>query len=143
MGATKTITLRDIIQAIKKDGYKQATATLLRDGAGFPVYSDTWRGRGEPVTFASACAIGQAAVNLGVDAEQLNTILGDISFLDNGNYDTSLRYRIVELNDRLGLSCGDIAEQLEAYEKLVDMEAVYELETREYVYGEENVLEEV
>jgi hypothetical protein len=57
----RTFTIRELVEAIEKNGYKQAFASYwnrayLDDGT---------------IEIGSACAIGQAALNLGISADKL------------------------------------------------------------------------
>lgn len=89
-----TITFRDFVEAMKKNGYRQAIGAYYR-------YSD----KGEVY---SACAYGQAALNLGVAADVLNANVSE-KFSTTGIPD------ILDLNDNRGWEVQAIANALETW----------------------------
>ena len=88
----KTITLDDVIDAIEQNGYIQGYGDFFK-----------YTGLGDK-TIGSACAIGQAALNLDVDEYhlfgQLNTAFG------------GLGYKISEQNDHMKWELKRIAKYL-------------------------------
>jgi len=91
------ITFRDFIEAMRKNGYQKTIGTYVRyDGWG-KVYS--------------ACAYGQAALNLGVDPAELNEAISR-GFMD-GRKDGFPD--ILSLNDNLNVSVPNIAERLQEW----------------------------
>jgi hypothetical protein len=93
-------TVSEFIKALRMNGYEQARQAYV-------VTDRTHR------TITSACAIGQAALNLGVNPGQLDTFLP-----------SELGTRIVNQNDNLGWSLEKIAEHLKEYEWYASREIV-------------------
>lgn len=75
----KDVTGKDIIEAMRKNGYKKIRGGLIR-------YKERADGSKGPI--AGACAIGQAAINLGVPAMMLEIKLP-----------VKVSRRIINLND--------------------------------------------
>ena len=102
------ITLRQIARAIRQNGIKQArngayinlestNGSLLRD-AGARLFD-----RGDQIT--SACAMGQAGINLETNPENIHLALDDrFDFLGQA---------IMGMNDEEGMSFEDIANYIE------------------------------
>ncbi len=123
----KRVTIRQIIDAIRTNGYEQARGKLVRR-------SLYWNGKG-PQPFEAACAMGQAAINLGVDAEELDERLFGIKI----DYQTqTLREYIIEENDVMVLSCQEIANDLDILveAKQLNPDKAFILPVREYIYKE-------
>jgi len=87
---SRDITVREFIEAMRKNGYTQA-----RNGEYI-----NYEYVGDLKVISSACAYGQAALNLGVDPAQLHVT----HFQGFPN--------IVALNDREGLSIEEIADRI-------------------------------
>jgi hypothetical protein len=84
----KEFTLNDFIDAIEKNGLKKIQGQYIK-------YDDT------PIVPIAGCALGQAAINLGVDYASLDGRIDTISH--------RLRQMIVDLNDETELSLPEIA----------------------------------
>lgn len=96
----KTVTLAQIADAIEKNGLPQSKRSYFKslDGLGFNQPS---RFRG-PIT--GACAVGQAAINLGVVPD----------FFASNRNDPRVIDEIILLNDNEGKSFKEIADYLRA-----------------------------
>lgn len=89
-GYTK-LTVRDVVEAIEKNGYQQISG----------MYVGNLNGQ------LAGCAIGQAAINLGVDADSLSDAL---SYVERKRKDLNpLDAYIIWLNDKRGKSTKEIA----------------------------------
>lgn len=86
--ATRRVTVRQIIAAIGNNGYPQSKGNLF-----------TTEKDGTPL----ACAMGQGALNLGLDENGVDKALGELG----------IRSKIVMANDSEGLSCERIALRLQ------------------------------
>lgn len=99
----KTFTARDIVDNIEKNGLPQTTGALFRKGKGdYAIYTldSTF-----PTQIGAVCALGQAAINLGVK----------YSFVDETeSLKESFLSAIVSLNDHRHLNFKDIAEAIRA-----------------------------
>lgn len=92
----KEVTVGDIIDAMERNGFRQARGAwvvLNQDGS-----------------VRRACAMGQAAINLGIDYEGMGKKLNDVT--RPNIYVEGLSNIIMELNDEIGLSCKAIAEKV-------------------------------
>lgn len=90
--------VQDVINAIRKNGYPQVVGYLGNK--------------------YGACAIGQAALNLDVEAQALTDQLGNMKLVSNGQDDdlvsiSDLANLIIHYNDRKKLTCTQIADLLE------------------------------
>lgn len=90
----------NVIDAIEKNGYPQAKSIYIEWEQGAP--------NTDKMYVVGACAIGQAALNLGVPWTDLDYALDNIH-LESGK---GLSAYIITLNDENGLSCKEIAEQV-------------------------------
>lgn len=88
----RSVTVREFIEAMRKNGYEQA-----RNGE----YINYDYVGGKAVRVSSACAYGQAALNLGCTPDDLH--VSHINGFPN----------IVALNDRDGYSIQEIADEVE------------------------------
>lgn len=85
---TKDVTVADIIDAMERNGYKMAR--------------ENWVVMNKAETkVLRACALGQAAVNLGIDWKSLALELPH-----------TLKFFIIDLNDSKRLSCEEIAARV-------------------------------
>lgn len=115
----KKFTLREVFAAIRKNGYKKAYGTYIRTNNGLPA--------GKVI---SACAIGQAALNLNVSPSVLADSLHKFKATMGGvfgPYDIPLESRIFSLNDSEteDLSLPEIADTVEKeYKNYLD-EIIY------------------
>ena len=135
MNTFKRVSMRDVIAAIRKNGYPQAFETFFAlDEQNVSMVSAAMSK--EAIKFNSACAIGQAAVNLGVDATKLSDELLDYMFLYSSDEEDerSVNEVIILLNDDEGKSLQDIADELESVlsKDILDKEA--DILEREYLY---------
>jgi len=94
----KRVTIKQALEAIRQNGYPQE----FIDG-----YFNTGLRLDEEQEFERACAIGQGAVNLGVDAFQLGGLLKKVKYED-----TNLYYYIVDMNDIKNKSLEEIMDSL-------------------------------
>lgn len=107
--ALKKVKVSEVFDAIEKNGLPKIRKTFFkyeREGLGV---SDHWIKDGNVI---AACALGQAAINLSVDADSLYNTLNDI---DNEKYTTPyIGDRITELNDSFveELSLPEIAQYM-------------------------------
>lgn len=107
----RTITLRDVFAAMRKNGYPKAIGSYRRDNV-----------KGE---VREACAVGQAGLNLGVEPIYLAHAINDSRLPFNiemnllvGGHLGSIVFR---MNDYSSLSVPEIADTLEKkYEKYLD-----------------------
>jgi hypothetical protein len=86
----KIIKLREVVDAIRKDGLPKHKGSFFHWGPGDRVIS--------------GCALGQAALNLDVDPEALWTALP-----------RTFRGRVVNLNDQTDLTLPQIADKMEEF----------------------------
>lgn len=96
-GATKKVSVRQVIEAIRQNGLPQARGKFWADTDGNPIH---YIPTGEKVEIGSACALGQAALNLGIRWEELNTELSSVA--------PDLRSDIINQNDSFGYSLESI-----------------------------------
>ena len=110
MGDTKTVTFREIFDAMERNGFTQA-------------HDDTWiEYKGDGITIKKACAMGQAVINLGVNIVDFQYEL--VKFPE-------IRMNIITLNDSYKKNCAMIAKTMRiAYESILDESMV--LRTHEY-----------
>lgn len=107
----KKITLRDVLDAMRKNGFKKSRGDMLR-GQRYKVFGQTFH---KNVTIDSpredvkaGCALGQAAYNLQVNPFALSDAL---QFGKNDGQE--IRDRIFHLNDETGKSLQEIADTIE------------------------------
>ena len=96
----KTVTIEQVVEGIKAGGYPQGREHVIE-------WSGEYEYEGNVV---NADAIGVAALNLGIDAQDLELALMDITLRKNSPI--SLTAFIIELNDKKQLSFLDIAAQV-------------------------------
>lgn len=96
MPETKEVTVGEFIDALERNGFRQARGV--------------WIAFNKDDSVQRACAMGQAAINLGIDYEGLGLRL-DIPTRDN-LFAGGLSSLIMRLNDSKGLSCKAIAEEV-------------------------------
>jgi hypothetical protein len=89
-------TVRQVLEAVRKNGYKQAFGYLVRGPKGRFL-----RTNATAEEIGAACAIGQAALNLGVKPGALQNALTRFIYRPNKNdvFDTSLGRQIIRMND--------------------------------------------
>lgn len=96
----KKFTLGDILDAVIANGLPKERGTYWNRGI-------DWKYEDEEFTIGSACAIGQAALNLGVPYGVLDTVLGKISYRQGSQ---SLGHSIIRTNDGSNKSVPEIGE---------------------------------
>jgi len=115
---TKKVTLLEIAEAMQKNGYKKGKRSYVQ-GAGDKI---------------EACAIGQAALNLGVDPHNLEAELNRIEVFGlNSLLGVSLNLgaSIIQMNDSTDMSVGEIGKLVTKYaKKWPDLE--FNLPTKTY-----------
>jgi len=134
MGASKRkkVTIKQIIEAMRKNGYKFTRGTFFRDAfSDYPI-SDERRKDMEVVRFGSACAMGQAAANLGVNATELEKRLGMVVAFANGPM-MRVSSAIVDMNDNKDMLPAAIADILEENLKNIE-DMAFILPVQEYIY---------
>lgn len=108
-------TLGEIIDAMEKNGFPQITRQMVEYSEKSLTIGSDYTGKPEVI---GACAMGQAALNLGVDPENLyQTIRWYNSNKNNSEYPPqypllTLPIRVFNMNDQQGMSCADIAGKL-------------------------------
>lgn len=102
-------TVRQVLQAVRKNGYKQAFGYLVRGPKGRFL-----RENATAEEVGAACAIGQAALNLGVKPASLQNALTNVIFRPNINdiFGTSLGRQIIRMNDVDRISVPEIGNTL-------------------------------
>jgi hypothetical protein len=99
---TRSVTIREVVEAINAAGYPQGFYHAIEWSHPTEEYEGT---------IVNACAIGQAALNLGVDPEFLEMYLYEVKSRKNSTF--SLREFIVELNDEKKFDLPRIAKEVE------------------------------
>lgn len=101
----KTFTARDVVDNIEKNGLPQTTGSLFRRTFGGRIYNLT--DFDEKPIIGSACALGQAAINLGV----VQYFVDDITLKDSSLDMKKDRFlsRVIHLNDSVRLNFAQIA----------------------------------
>lgn len=96
--STKTITLEEAAEAIRKNGWAKAASWGNRD----------------PKTkkLISGCAIAQGAENLGCTSTSLREALGKITVFSDAGTDVSLDAWIMSQNDSTKRTVADIGEEV-------------------------------
>ena len=115
----KTFTVQEVIDAIRKDGWKKAYGAYWKDSNGDYLGDEDFDFETiDRSNIDSACALGQAALNLDVNPIYLETALNSIPIKLSGyEYETSLGVDITRLNDNTrneDLTLPQIADNLEA-----------------------------
>lgn len=100
---TRSVTIEQVVGAIAAAGYPQGFYHAIEWSHPTEEYEGT---------IVNACAIGQAALNLGVDPEFLDSQLWDVKLRKNSQL--SLREYIVDLNDEKKFDLARIAREIEA-----------------------------
>lgn len=95
----------DVIDAIEKNGYPQLKSIYIEWTSSEPGKVGVF----DKTRVAGACAIGQAALNLGISWTEIDAALDDIRLESEGK---GLSAYIIKLNDENGLSCKEIAAEL-------------------------------
>jgi len=98
-----TFKVSEVIDAIEKNGYPKIKDVFIQKNPRVNILGFKY---GSKIT--GACAIGQAALNLGVFYEDLYRGLNKIQKGFHG----SLKGRIVELNDYTEMTIPEIAQQV-------------------------------
>lgn len=96
MKGMKRITVGEVIAAMEKNGFRHARGSWVR-----PIHPKDWRKKS---TIGAACIIGQAAINLGVGATQLQSALDNIAIFGDSNDISRLGSTIADRNDAPGIS---------------------------------------
>lgn len=117
----RELTVREFIEAIRKNGYDKAKGEYFRRGNSRKPsgYFEDINNAGPIV---AACAYGQAALNLKVPPASLRNIMAKSKKL------THLSDKVINLNDNTNLNMQQIADRLEElYPDLLDFRfEVYE-----------------
>lgn len=128
------VTVAKILDAIEDDGYEQSIGRLVKKGweeregivdeMGYPKY-DT--------IVEYACAMGQAALNLGVDAQELynSDKLRSMTITYIGSYVSAIG-AIVDMNDDKRMSLKDIARAMRKYLTAEQLNKKVNLHKRDY-----------
>lgn len=116
--STKTFTLEEILEALGQNNIPVAVGNLLR-------YSNR-PSIGSVSVIASACALGQCAINLGVDADKLQGALEIVHTKDG----TRLSSYIIEQNDSYKSSPDAVAKKVRANLDASYMAYTFALPTR-------------
>jgi hypothetical protein len=111
-------TVAEAMEAMRQNNIPRLTGRLTERGYDFPT--------GLRVT-TGACALGQCAINLGVNAEALDAAFSRIVISVGMNPD--LRGFITSRNDNLGFTPAKIAEQALKYLTKEQLEQVLEVST--------------
>lgn len=109
---TKTFTVEEFVQAIEKDGLPQIQNAFFQDETGVATNEIEDLG-GTPIV--AACAVGMAAINLGVDVQSLRDSLSLIGGGSGTNWGSPTRFSsglIEGWNDDAGLNYVQIAEKI-------------------------------
>lgn len=123
MEELKTFTLGEFADAIEKNGLPQTHFNFFRDEVGRALALDS------PAPIAQACAVGMAAINLGVNVNNLRANL----YVETGDLLPLGICRIIESwNDGDGLTFKQIADKFRSrYPTILDKE--FAVLTQEYV----------
>lgn len=97
---TRTVSLDELIKAISLDGYEQGFNHLLNDTRGI---APEPKGEHRIIT---ACAYGQAALNLNVDMTELTGPENELF--------AKVYFNVFDLNDRVHLNPKQIARRIKA-----------------------------
>ena len=116
---TKTFKVSEVIEAVRKNGYEQITGSLIKASG---------------AKFIGACAMGQAALNLGVNPWNLEEAgysveikMGENDLDIKPDTSVALTGFIEYLNDGKRLTCEQIADEAEkAYKDYLDVEIQFE-----------------
>lgn len=102
-------TVRQVLQAVRKNGYKQAFGYLVRGHKGRFL-----RENATAEEVGAACAIGQAALNLGVKPSNLQNALTSVVYRANVDdiFSTSLGRLIISMNDGQKIAVPEIGNTL-------------------------------
>jgi hypothetical protein len=108
----QNISIRDIINAMKKDGYKKAVGVYI-DYTSYDGYAET------ETKVNAACAFGQAALNLAPEdwpveykADLAGVLHENFNLAYNDNQ-THAEVDIILLNDTTDMTVAQIAEEIE------------------------------
>jgi hypothetical protein len=99
---TRSVTIQEVVEAIAAAGYPQGFYHAIEWSHPTEEYEGT---------IVNACAIGQAALNLGVDPQFFESNLFEIRLRKNSS--TSLREFIVDLNDEKKYDLPRISKEIE------------------------------
>lgn len=99
---TRSVTIQEVVEAIDAAGYPQGFYHAIE----WSHPTEEFEG-----TIVNACAIGQAALNLGVDPEFFEMYLYEVKARKNSTL--SLRDFIVDLNDEKKFDLPKIAKEVE------------------------------
>lgn len=92
-----------VIDAIEQNGYKQIRGSYI-------TWEDSLYSPRDKDHVVGACALGQAALNLGIGFTDIEGALNEVYLGSAGNLDEY----IIELNDGAGLTCKQIAAEIRA-----------------------------
>src|SRR6185295_15621596 len=101
----KKVTVQEVIDAIRQNGKPQAFGAFYRSESGNPTGAKT-----QAVT---ACALGQAAINLKVPTKSLVRSLSKIQNIKFDGLDINLDGLIISLNDTQRWNLEQISNYLE------------------------------
>lgn len=105
----RKITIKQLINAIRKNGYPQAFGTLWKNKDGEDMYDDSTYRKFTKKDIGAACAMGQARINLRLmDSKTWEEFWHS---MDTTAY--AMNSNIINMNDGLHMSLAEIADQLE------------------------------
>ncbi len=139
---TKIVSIRDILNAIRENGYPQAFGDFFQAEGGATV-SPNPALYGDSIVFGAACAMGQAAVNLGVRAVEVYNALSMMIDIENSaekldkediDYEEEVEVSalIANLNDNRKLSPAEIVDIIEYLLPPEELDVVVPLTEQEY-----------